>query len=192
MDTSNAEWVRWQQWGQRVLPNALRLIHMAPDFDAPGNDIDFTEYNPLVYNSDGSIDHNRSVKNPLFIGMPEAWKRVAPYLHGYLMQNGGYAMSRAIVPSDQFKRDFCALFNPAGGRESIASRFARGVGGWPMSSAWGPGKGMLLFAGEYAAYISYWADAPEKFSVALGDLAMSCGAAGYMDGGSVAVPVMKR
>lgn len=192
MDTSNAEWVRWVQWGARVLPNALRLIHMAPDFDAPGNDLDFTEYNPAVYNGDGSIDLDRSIRNPQYIGMAKAWARVAPSLHAYLMQTGGYAAGRDLVPSEQFKRDFCGLFNPAGGRESIASRFERGVAGWPTSSAWGPDKGLLLYAGEYAAFISYWRDAPETYSVALGDLAMSCGAAGYMDGGSVAVPAVKR
>ena len=191
MDTSNAEWVRWVSWGARVLPNALRLIHMAPDFDAPGNDLDFTEYNPRVFNVDGSVDLARSVRNPHYIGMAKAWANVAPYLHAYLMQNGGYASGRDVVPSDQFKRNFCALFNPAGGRESIASRFQRGVAGWPTFSAWGAGQGMWLYAGEYAAYISYWQDAPEQYSMQLGDLAMSCGADGYLDGGSVPVPVKR-
>jgi hypothetical protein len=39
-DTSNAEWICWLQWGRRVLPNALSLLHMEADVDVPGNQED--------------------------------------------------------------------------------------------------------------------------------------------------------
>lgn len=166
--TSNAEWACWLGWGQRVLPNAVSAIHMEADFDAPGNNDDFTP------------------GQPNFIGMPEAWNRVAPFLHLYLIQSGGYVFGGDQTPSDSFKQSFCALF---GGRAGIQDRFTNGYAGWPTSSAWGVGKPIRAIAGEYASFGDFWNNWPEATARTLGDLAMSCGAYGYMDGGTVAVPV---
>lgn len=159
-DTSNAEWVRWVSWGARVLPNALRLIHMAADFDAPGNNDDFTQ------------------SSPLYIGMAEAWHRVVPYLHGYLVQNGGYATSGDEVPTYDFVLNFQAQFNMPRG---LTDRFQNGYAGWPTYSAWGE-KPLLVYAGEFAAYGDFWQNFDEHYARLLGDIALASGAAGSLDG----------
>jgi hypothetical protein len=167
-DTSNAEWVRWVQWGARVLPNALRAIHMEADFDAPGNNDDFTP------------------GNPKYIGFAESWVRVAPYLHFYFIQNGGYVFGPSEVPTEEFKKNFTDQFrvNPAPGRGSISDRFVWGYAGWPTHSAWGD-RGITPIASEFAAYADFWKNWDEKYAKQLGDLAIESGAGGSLDGCSV-------
>lgn len=166
-DTPNSEWVCWMKWGARVLPNAVRFIHMEADFDAPGNNDDFTP------------------NQPKFIGMAKAWANLAPYLHLFFNQVGGYVFGGSEVPTQEFLNNYCALFK---GSASLTDRFQRGYAGWPTFSAW-PSGGIRVIASEYAAYADYWKNWDEKYAQQIGDHAMLCGAAGYLDGGTLPVPL---
>lgn len=182
-DTPNAEWVRWVQWQARVFPNALRAIHMEADFDAPGNNDDFTK----CWEADGE-ENGCAQPNPKFIGMPEAWRRIAPFIHLYFNQVGGYATSRDPVPSAEFKREFCKLWDP-NDSASLTARFQRGTRGYPRNSAWGSEIGIIPVASEFAAYGSYWDNFPEETARDLGDFALACGAGGTFDGGHAPPPI---
>ena len=168
-DTPNAEWVRWAQAQARVLPHALRCLHMEADFDAPGNNDDFTP------------------SSPTYIGMGQAWQRVAPYLHVYLNQTYGYMAGGNPIPQPAFLTEFAKLFNPAD-PGSLVGRFTTGYAGYPTSSAWGTGKRLLVCAAEFAATADYHWDWPEVYARQIGDFAMAHGADGYLDGGTVDVP----
>jgi len=160
-DTPNSEFVARYQWAKRVFPNALQYIHLAADFDAPGNNDDFTP------------------NQPKFIGMPEAWKRVVPYLAGYLIQNGPYGTTPAADPTlatnfgDQFRADV---------RGSLRDRFVNGYSGWPTNSA-NQGEHLDLIAAEETSYYAYWNNQPESTSIAWGTVAMQNSADGFFDCG---------
>lgn len=171
MDTSNSDWVKHLQWGKDTFPNAYHFIHMFGDFDAPGNNDDLTP------------------NQPNFIGAPECWNRVAPYLHGWLVQNNGYSLSanssrnQNDPPTPEFIKNFTFQFSDE--RGSLMDRFKNAYAGWPTLSEFGANTPIRVYAGEYAAYIDFWMDAPEKYSIMLGDKALSAGADGYLDGGSL-------
>jgi hypothetical protein len=169
-DTANAEWVCWLQWGRRVLPNALSLVHMEADVDVPGNKQDQDS-----------------------IGIAGSWNRVAPLVHGYLVQNAGYVYGGNEQPTREFTRNFTDQFrlNPKPGRGSLMDRFTWGYAGWPTSSAWGSGQRMRVYAAEYAAFANFWWDWDERFARQLGDAAMAAGADGYLDGGTTTVPLRR-
>jgi len=152
---NNDWWVEMCQWMARTFPKALRLIHMVSDCDAPvGRDDDW-----------------RGITNG------QGWANVAPYIHGFLAQYGGYVEGQSVgefIPNIQHAiRD-------------LKRRFATGGpdGTWPRSSAWGDGQPIRVYAGEYAAYRSYWENSPESESVQIGDAAMAVGADGFLDGGT--------
>lgn len=166
-ERTNAEWVRWLQRGQSVFPSALRLVHTVSDVDAlTGRDDDRTL--------------------PAGQGNAISWQRTAPYLHGWLVQVAGYTDGPNPVPSPEFVKEFVALFDKSR-RGSYYSRFADGYAGWPTSSAWGPGRRLLVYAAEYGAYGSFWKNWPESEAQRLGDLALQAGADGYLDGGTLPV-----
>lgn len=169
-NTPNAEWACWLQWGRRVLPNALSLIHMEADVDVPGN-----------------ADDQKT------LGNAGSWNTVAPLVHGYLVQNAGYVYGESERPSAEFLKNFTDQFrlNPKPGRGSLMDRFTWGYAGWPTSSAWGQGKRVRVYAAEYAAFANFWWDWDERFARQLGDAAMAAGADGYLDGGTVPVPVRR-
>ena len=169
-ETPVNEWVCWLQWGRRVLPNALSLIHMEADVDVPG-----------------SRSEQRAV------GAGGIWRRVAPLVHGYLVQSGGYVFGGSEEPSAEFVENFMDQFrlNPKPGRGSLRDRFTWGYAGWPTSSAWGPGKPLRVYAGEYAAFTNFWQDWDERYARQLGDAAIAAGADGYLDGGTVPVPASR-
>lgn len=160
-DTSNAQFVERFQWAQRVFPSALQYIHLAADFDAPGNNDDFTP------------------GTPAYIGFAEAWRRVVPYLTGYLIQNGPYAVAPAQDPTlaknfgDQFRGTV---------RGTLRDRFTNGYAGWPTTCA--TGEPLDLIAAEETSYYAYWNNLPESVSIAWGTLAMAAGADGFFDAGS--------
>lgn len=162
-DTSNAQFVERFAWGRRVFPNALQYIHLAADFDAPGNNDDFTP------------------GRPHYIGFAEAWARVCPYLTGYLIQNGPYT----VAPSDNatLATNFANQFR-ANVRGSLRDRFTNGYAGWPRTCA--TGEPLDLIAGEETSFPAFWDNLPEDVSIAWGSLARSAGADGFFDGG---VPV---
>jgi hypothetical protein len=158
-DTPNAEFVARFQWAQRVFPKALQYLHLPADFDAPGNNADFTP------------------GQPSYIGMAEAWRRVVPYLTGYLIQNGPYGTAPADNPplarnfGDQFRLDV---------RGSLADRFVNGYAGWPTVCA--SGEPLDLIAAEQSSYYAYWRNLPEDASREWGAVAMANGAHGAFDG----------
>jgi hypothetical protein len=165
-DWSSCTWARYAQWARQTLPNALVLIHTVSDVDAPvGVDELCNDNNNPNGNADG-------------------WARVAPYIHGWLIQNGPYPAAPANDP--EHKQPFCDQFNPDVAH-TVAWEFAHN--GWPMFSAWGNGIRIRLYNAENTAYVSYWQNLPEDASRDWGDLAIACGADGYLDGGRVDVPV---
>lgn len=145
---SSCTWSAFADWARQTLPNALVLIHTVADADAPS----------------GSDARCRDAS------AADAWARVAPHIHGWLIQNGPF--TTAPVGDSALARGFAAHFRANPTRDS----------------AWGPGVPILLYAGEQTAYSSYWKDLPEAASRAWGDLAMAAGADGYLDGGTVDVP----
>src|SRR5262249_52824921 len=146
---SSCTWAAFGQWARQTLPNALVLIHTASGADAPsGTDARCT-------------DADRA----------SAWARVAPFIHGWLIQNGPFTTAPDGEP--RLARTFAAQF--AGANPT-------------RDSAWGRGIPIRLYAGEQTAYTTYWKNMPEAASRAWGDLAMASGADGYLDGGTVDVP----
>lgn len=151
---NNAWWVEMTAWMAKTFPNALRLIHMVSDCDAPV----------------GQDDDVHGLTNG------QGWANLAGNIHGFLAQYGGYVDGQSVtefVPNIQYAiRD-------------LKHRFATGGpdGTWPTSSAWGVGKPIRVYAGEYAAYRDYWENAPESDSLAIGLAALGAGADGFLDGG---------
>jgi hypothetical protein len=172
---SSCTWTLYAQWVRATLPNALSLIHTGakPDgspYDAP-------------VGTDARCNDN---------GTPNGrgWARITPYLHGWLIQNGPFRESPAQNPS--LAREFGAQFKGDGDGavfHSPAWHFLNGVAEWPRGSAWGPGIPVRLYNAEVTSYMAYWRNLAEEVSQAWGDLAMASGADGYLDGGTVAVPV---
>lgn len=160
-DTSNAQFVARFQWARRVFPTALQYIHLAADFDAPGNNDDFTP------------------GTPLYLGHAEAWRRVVPYLTGFLIQNGPYTTAPSADPTlaknfgDQFRADVSG---------SLRDRFRNGYAGWPTICA--TGEPLDLIGAEETSYEAYWHNLPEDASRAWGQVAMAAGADGFFDGGN--------
>jgi hypothetical protein len=163
---SSCTWAAFAQWARETLPHALVLIHTVADADGPaGRDARCRD------DSDAA-----------------AWARVAPFIHGWLIQNGPYGTTPSADP--RLARNFAAQFaadGPGAEQHSIAWHF-KGPGGWTRDSAWGRGIPILLYAAEQTAYNSYWKNFPEAGSRAWGDLAIASGADGYLDGGTVDVP----
>src|SRR6185369_2122542 len=150
----NAWWTEMLQWQARTFPKALRLMHMVSDCDAPvGGQDDGQPFGTM-------------------------WGNVAPYIHGWLVQNAGYVEQDNPVPSADFMAEFIKQFDRSNPR-SLVRRFKDGYDGWPTGSAWGPDKPLLVFAAEYAAFGSYWKNFPESASRDLGEAALKAGAAGY-------------
>lgn len=159
---SSWTWAEYGKWARETWPNALILLHTVQDVDAP------------VGEDERGIDTGT--------GNGTGWARVVPYFHGWLTQLGFY-------PGDaEGLQRFADSFNP-NVRGSYPDRFQHGYAAWPTDSAWGPGQPLLVYAGEYAAYGSYWYDIPEAESIRWGNAAVAAGASGYLDGGSVEVPV---
>ena len=167
---SNATWVRFLQHAAELFPNALRLVHTVTDVDA------------LVGEDENGVDTDR-------LSNAESWHRVTPYLHGWLVQLGAFECAACIADNGQTNfQNFKDIFNPTL-RGSYPDRFQHGYAGWPTFSAWGQGQPLRVYAGEYAAYWSYWNNRPEAEAQDWGDAAMAAGADGYLDGGRAAVPV---
>lgn len=111
-------------------------------------------------------------------GNAVSWQRVAPFIHGWLMQVCGY-VDRGL--DAEFQREWPKAVQRA------VNGFRGGIGGWPTGSAFGPDRPVLVYAAEYASFRSYWSNAPESEAIMIGDVAMRAGAAGYLDGGSLPV-----
>lgn len=163
---SSCTWTLFFQWARQTLPNALVLVHSVNDTDG------------LVGTDERCDDNGKPVG--------EGWAREVPYLHGWLIQNGPYATSPADNPT--LAHNYAAQFMASGDgaqQHSVAWHFAGNVG-WPTTSAWGD-RPILLYAGEVTAFTGYWNNLAESIRVQWGDLAVRSGAAGYLDGGTIAV-----
>lgn len=158
----NATWVYWVKRGADVFPNALRLLHMSADLDAPtgGND-------------------DRTF--PAGQGNALSWQRVAPYIHGVLYQVGGYVDGSSPQPSSAFLVEFAKLF------KDFHRKFTTGAAGWPTFSAFGPTTPLKFYYAEGASYGDFWKDWPESVAIMLGNLAMMSDADGCLD--SCSAPV---
>lgn len=163
-DTPNSEYVSFLQYGRETFPNALCCLHLATDFDAPGNNADLTPSSPTYIGNDG------------------CWRNVAPYMHTFLIQNGAYNVPPSADPTlatnfgNQFDEEVSG---------SLADRFQHGYANWPTFSAWGPNQGIDCVNGECTSYEAYWNNLPESTSQAWGNLAKQRGAIGEFDGVSL-------
>lgn len=170
---SSCTWAAAGEWVRHLLPNALTLVHMVADRDAPAG-------------TDFLCNDDDKHWNPG--GNAAAWGRVAPFYHGWLAQFGAFDDPNRTGcdrehPSKTNFQCFQDSFNPEV-RGSYRSRFERGYAGWPGVSAWRD-RPLYVYAGEYAAYWKFWHGRTEAESVQWGDAAMRAGAAGYLDSGSV-------
>jgi len=144
--------------GARVFPDALRYLHASCDVEAPR----------------GTTDAGLSDD--------DAWRRVSPYIHGYLMQSCLYINNEAAAPTEKLLNDWRAAV------ARMKARVARGTAAHTQT-AWNDGRGLQVVAAEYASYRAFWSDWPERYARQLGDAAMCAGADGYLDGGTVSVPM---
>lgn len=153
----NAWWVEMCQWMAKTFPQALRLIHMVADCDAPT----------------GGNDDKKGLTNGV------CWANVAPYIHGFLAQYGGYVGNGYSGQSvEQF------IPNITGAIADLNHRFITGYpGDWPTFSAFGPHEPIRVYAGEFWAFRGYWGNAPFEDAMKIGQAAWNAGAAGYFDGG---------
>lgn len=165
---SSNTWAAYCEWARDILPNVLVLIHTVADVDAPVGTDDLGDDNGKP-NGDG-------------------WSRVAPFLHGWLIQNGAYKISPSA--DTMLAMNFASQFDTGALGASLhgaAWHFVNGIAGWPKFSAWGDER-IYLYAGEQTSFEAYWNNLPEGVSEDWGDLAMKSGADGYLDGGRVDVP----
>jgi hypothetical protein len=155
---SNATYVSCLTRGADVFPHALRYLHATCDVDVPKGPADAA------------------------LSDADAWRRVMPSIHGYLLQACGYIHGSTPQPSPDFLANFRKLI------AGMKQNFAPG-GVWAGPSAWDPGGRLQVIAGEYGAYRAFWNDWPEDAARQIGDAAMCAGADGYLDGGTVSVPM---
>lgn len=159
----NSAYVYWVKRGAEVFPNALRVLHTVSDLDAPTGQ-----------NDDQTFPPNQ--------GNAISWRNVAPYIHVWFDQLGGYIDGKAEVPSATFLDELRKHV------DRVRRGFHDGAGGWPTSSAWGANRPLLHCIAEDAAYGDFWWNWAEKYSIQIGDAAMAAGADCFLDGGSVPVP----
>lgn len=177
---SSCTWADAGRWMRDTLPDALVMVHMVSDRDAPAG-------------TDALCNDDDHAWNPG--GNAAAWARVAPFYHGWLTQSnafdkptgtGGDREHPELTNFQNWQRQF----NPSV-RGSYRDRFEHGYAGWPTFSAWGQSIPLLVYAGEFKAYWTFWQHRTEAEGVMWGDAAMTAGAAGYLDSGSVPVPVRR-
>jgi hypothetical protein len=161
---SSWTWALFGKWARETWPNALVLLHTVTDVDAPV----------------GEDSRGNDTGHP----NAEGWARVAPYFHGWLVQNNAFESPTQIAPNGKTNfQNWQDQFN-INVRGSLMQRFHQGYAGWPTFSAWGNSP-LTIYAGEYAAYWVFWQNRLYSDAVKWGNAAMVAGAEGYLDGGSV-------
>jgi hypothetical protein len=167
---SSYTWMKFCKWAREVLPDACVLIHTVSDVDAP-------------VGTDTNGDDN---------GRPnaEGWARVAPYIHGWLVQSSAFedpdSHGDPNNPQNTNFDNWAGLFDK-NKRGSYWDRFHNGYGGWPRFSAWG-NEPLYIFAAEFCSYWAYNGNRPYAEGVKWGDRALSVGADGVLDSCSQDVP----
>ncbi|HXE53747.1 MAG TPA: hypothetical protein VN541_12055 [Tepidisphaeraceae bacterium] len=145
--STQAQWLAAVRWMARVFPHALRYIHMTAGHDAPCDDS---------------------------CSEAAAWRAIAPYLHGWLVQDGHFG---------QPDPNGAGLNNFRTRLQTLVAHLHVGKDGWPTTSAT-PGRPLDIVAFEYASYWSFWNNRPESEAQRWGAAAMSVdGIAGFGDGG---------
>lgn len=179
-EASSCTWAQFAKWGRETLPNALIAIHTVADVDAPAGTDSLCNDDDRNWNPGGNA---------------AAWGRVAPYVHLWLTQSSAFANPEAHGDSNHPDRtnfqNWQDLFNP-NVRGSYRDRFEHGYAGWPKDSAWGIGKGIRVICAEYSAYWKFWEHRTEAEGVKWGDACIAAGGGGYLDSGSVPVPVREN
>lgn len=165
---STRTWGAFFDWAADVNPHALILAHSVADVDAlKGTD--------ALYNDEPETNG-------------QSWSYVAPKLHGWLIQLGGYV---GIAPDDPQRAQKIAAWrvNLAAYFQDLDRRFRHGYAGWPTGSRFGPHVPLKLYYGEGGSFAFFWSpNISEQEVRAFGDIAVAHGADGYLDGGTVAVP----
>ena len=165
-DWSSNTWLLFFQWGRRMFPNALCLVHTVSDVDA-------------CVGTDARGDDNGKITNG------EAWQKHAPYLHGWLTQSNAFENpTERGDPNHPEKTNFDNWTDNFDVRVEYgyANRFRNGHAGWPTGSAFGPSVPMKIYAGEYSAYWRFnHADRTQAEGMAWGDRALGVGADGAFD-----------
>jgi hypothetical protein len=164
---SSQTWANFASWGRDILPNALVLIHTVTDVDAPvGTD------------SNGN-DNGRP--------NAEGWARITPHIHGWLTQSAAFENPDGHGdPNNPSKTNFDNWADQFDKNKSGSyyDRFHHGYAGWPTNSAWG-NEPIRIYAGEYCSFWNYWGNRPYEEGVHWGNRALSVGADGYLDSGSI-------
>ena len=169
---SSQTWAEFMKWGRRIFPNALILLHTVPDVDAP-------------VGTDARGDDN---------GKPNAdgWKRVAPHIHGWLVQSSAFAEPDAHGDTNHPEKtnfdNWADLFDSRQ-EKSYPNRFRNGYAGWPMGSLWGANTSIKIIAAEYGSWWAFWKNRPHSEACAWGDRALSVGADGVLDGCSLSAVI---
>lgn len=176
--TSSCTWALWGSWIRDTLPNALVAIHTESDVDAP-------------VGTDARCNDDDHVWNPG--GNAAGWGRVAPYFHLWLTQSGAFADPMGTGGDREHPeltnfQNWARQFNPDV-RGSYRDRFEHGYAGWPRVSAWSNNRPIRPICGEFKAYWTFWQHRTEAEGVTWGDACIAAGGYGYLDSGSVPVPI---
>lgn len=185
------------EWFDGAAQPPLVYLHTVSDTDAPTGDgddqgFDIAQCAAIMRMSPNALcDHLRVPRGTTWLEPSNgtAWDFSLPYLHGWLIQNGPYETTPDQDPV--LKANFGDQFDP-NAPHSIAWHWAlpNGNAGWHPRSAWGPQTPVDLIAAEQTAYNKFWH--PNRFpkpienaAIAWGNVGISRGATGALDGCSV-------
>ena len=167
----NSTYVEMLQRGTQVFPNALLSLHVACDVEVPVGGDD---------------------ENPRFTGPPDgfaqAWKNITPYFHVFEWQSCGYLNANSPTPTPQFMADLKWVIQNQPPRTKPGGMWYGGSR-WNVTNPGEPDPGIIWIMAEWASFPSFWSDWPESEAVKIGDAVMCWGADGYLDGGTVSVPL---
>jgi hypothetical protein len=175
---SSVTWAAFCQWAHDLLPNALILVHTEADVDA-------------CVGTDERFDDNDKARNP--DGNAGGWARVCPHIHGWLVQTGAFADPDGHGDPNHPERTNFENWSDLWDKNvkgSYYDRFHNRYAGWPNVSLWG-NEPIYIYAAEYCSYWEYWQNRPYAEGVKWGDRAITVGADGYLDSGSLDVPPAK-
>lgn len=185
---SSFTWAGFAQWLRETLPNALILMHNAAKADGSAPD------GPVGGDAAGTDENNDPQHNGASnVGI--GWQRVAPHIHGWLIQTGEYSGPLTDAYKNGVKlnpEEWGAMFrsdNVGAHYHSINWHLVHGISAWPTRSAWADGRPVMLYDGEGRAYRRFWHGASQADSNSFGDYAVQCGAKGAFDGISPSTPL---
>jgi hypothetical protein len=166
-EASSRTWGAFFDWASEVDDQkSLILAHSVADVDA-------------LVGTDAAYDDNGRPNN-------ESWVYLAPKLHGWLIQLGGYVGLPGVPTEAQLSAWRTNLHNYF---VDNFQRFHEGKHGWPTGSKFGPGVPLKRYYGEGGSFKFFWdGSVPETLVQSFGDIAVDAGADGYLDGGTVGVP----